>query len=108
MSSRSRGKSSSGVIRCRRALTRSGIPSRARQPITGKLVGRAVTGAVCHVYQHGNRFFPATGYPADALEAGRQLWVLHPSGDPLPEFAKRGRSSSLSHAARSAQRRPGH
>ncbi|MFM7135520.1 MAG: tRNA-uridine aminocarboxypropyltransferase [Planctomycetota bacterium] len=58
-----------------------------RPSSTGKLVGRAVTGAICHVYQRGNRFFPATGYPADAVEHGRELWVLHPSGDPLPERA---------------------
>ena len=56
-----------------------------RPSSTGKLVGRAVAGAVCHVYQRGNRFFPATSYPADALEPGRELWVLHPMGDPLPE-----------------------
>jgi len=58
-----------------------------RPSSTGKLVGRAVAGAACHVYQRGNRFFEATGYPAEALEAGRELWVLHPSGDPLPEPA---------------------
>jgi DTW domain-containing protein YfiP len=58
-----------------------------RPSSTGTLVGRVVTGAVCHVYQRGNRFFEATGFPADALEPGRELWVLHPSGDPLPEPA---------------------
>ena len=58
-----------------------------RPSSTGKLVGRAVAGAACHVYQRGNRYFEATGYPADALEPGRELWVLHPSGEPLPEPA---------------------
>jgi DTW domain-containing protein YfiP len=58
-----------------------------RPSSTGTLVGRVVTGAVCHVYQRGNRFFEARGFPADALERGRELWVLHPSGDPLPEPA---------------------
>jgi DTW domain-containing protein YfiP len=58
-----------------------------RPSSTGNLVGRAVAGTLCHVFQRGNRFFPETGYPADALEAGRDLWVLHPSGDPLPESA---------------------
>jgi DTW domain-containing protein YfiP len=58
-----------------------------RPSSTGTLVGRAVVNAACHVYERGNRFFPATGYPADALEPGRELWVLHPSGDPLPEPA---------------------
>ena len=58
-----------------------------RPSSTGKLVGRAVAGAACHVYQRGNRFFPATGYSADALQPERELWVLHPSGDSLPESA---------------------
>ena len=58
-----------------------------RPSSTGKLVGRAVAGATSHVYQRGNRFFPATGYPVDALEPERELWVLHPAGDPLPEPA---------------------
>ncbi|MFM1902624.1 MAG: hypothetical protein RLZZ440_524 [Planctomycetota bacterium] len=58
-----------------------------RPSSTGNLVGRSVTGAVCHVYQRGNRFFPETGYPADIHEHDRELWVLHPSGDPLPEPA---------------------
>ena len=56
-----------------------------RPSSTGMLVGRAVAGAACHVFQRGNQIFPATGYPADALEPGRHLWVLHPSGDQLPE-----------------------
>jgi DTW domain-containing protein YfiP len=58
-----------------------------RPSSTGKLVGRAVAGTVCHVYQRGNRFFEATGYPTDALAPGRDLWVLHPAGDPLPAAA---------------------
>jgi DTW domain-containing protein YfiP len=59
----------------------------SRPSSTGNLVGRAVAGAVCHVYQCKNRFFEATGYPADAVEPGRELWVLHPLGDPLPNAA---------------------
>jgi len=58
-----------------------------RPSSTGNLVGRAVAGTVCHVFQRGNRFFPETGYPADTCEHHRELWVLHPSGDPLPESA---------------------
>ena len=58
-----------------------------RPSSTGNLVGRAVAGAVCHVYQRGNRYFPETGYPADAPDDDRELWMLHPSGDPLPEPA---------------------
>jgi DTW domain-containing protein YfiP len=54
-----------------------------------------VAGTVCHVYQRGNRFFPETGYPADALAAGRELWVLHPSGDPLPPTAPADSTAQL-------------
>lgn len=46
-----------------------------------------MAGTACHVYQRGNRYFQATGYPADALKPGRELWVLHPTGDPMPEPA---------------------
>jgi DTW domain-containing protein len=55
-----------------------------RPSSTGNLVGRAVAGTVCHVFQRGNRYFPETGYPADTPDDDRELWVLHPSGDPLP------------------------
>lgn len=51
---------------------------------TGKLVARTVTGAACHVYQRANRFHPAAGFPANAIAAGEELWVLHPSGEALP------------------------
>lgn len=51
---------------------------------TGNLLGRAVVGAVCHVYQRLSRHFPATSLPADALEPDRPLWILHPGGEPLP------------------------
>lgn len=50
---------------------------------TGTLVARAVAGAVCHVYQRANRHFPASGLSADALEPDRELWILHPCGEPL-------------------------
>jgi len=66
-----------------------------RPSSTGKLLGRAVAKAACHVYQRGNRFFEATGYPADAVESGRELWVLHPSGDPLPDAPATDRAASL-------------
>ncbi|MFM7185507.1 MAG: tRNA-uridine aminocarboxypropyltransferase [Planctomycetota bacterium] len=51
---------------------------------TGTLVARAVTGATRHLFQRETRFFKATGFPADAVEPGRELWILHPGGDPLP------------------------
>lgn len=51
---------------------------------TGNLIARAVTNAACHVYERVSRHFPATGLPADALAADRELWILHPGGEPLP------------------------
>ena len=56
----------------------------SRPSSTGTLVVRAVTGAACHVYQRENRFFAASGFPAQAIEPDRELWILHPGGDPLP------------------------
>ena len=52
---------------------------------TGRLIARAVNGAACHVFQRATRFHPATGFAADSLEPGRELWILHPGGNPLPE-----------------------
>jgi DTW domain-containing protein YfiP len=51
---------------------------------TGNLIARAVTNAACHVYERVSRHFPATGLRADALAADRELWILHPGGEPLP------------------------
>ena len=51
---------------------------------TGRLITRTVRGAACHVYQRQTRFFPAAGFPIDAVEPGGELWILHPGGDPLP------------------------
>jgi DTW domain-containing protein YfiP len=55
---------------------------------TGSLIARAVTAAACHVYERVSRSFPATGVPADALEPGRELWILHPCGEPFPATAR--------------------
>ena len=52
---------------------------------TGRLIARAVTGAACHVFQRETRFHPATGFSAACVEPGRELWILHPGGDPMPE-----------------------
>jgi len=54
---------------------------------TGNLVARAVTGATCHVYQRATRFFTASGFKPESLDSSRELWILHPSGDPLPALA---------------------
>jgi DTW domain-containing protein YfiP len=51
---------------------------------TGRLVARAVTGAACHIYQRETRAHPAAGFPAAAGAGGREPWILHPDGDPLP------------------------
>lgn len=57
---------------------------------TGKLIARAVAGAACHVYQRETRFFPATGFPAHAVEPTGELWILHPSGEPIPTHQPAG------------------
>jgi DTW domain-containing protein YfiP len=51
---------------------------------TGNLIARAVSGAACHVYRKVSRLVPASGLRADAVEPDRELWMLHPSGEPLP------------------------
>jgi DTW domain-containing protein YfiP len=51
---------------------------------TGRLVARAIPGTACHIYQRETRFVPATGFPAHAHQPGRDLWILHPAGAPLP------------------------
>ena len=51
---------------------------------TGSLVARAVAGATCHVYQRVTRFCTGSGFERETLDTGRELWILHPSGDPLP------------------------
>lgn len=63
----------------------------AKPSSTGRLVGRVVTAATCHVYQRETRFHAASGFPTDAAAAGHQLSILHPSGEPLPaSFAPNG------------------
>ena len=56
---------------------------------TGNLIARAVTGVTCHVYQRLSRHFPASGLPPGAIEPDRELWILHPSGEPMPAVAPR-------------------
>jgi len=57
---------------------------RGKPSSTGNLVTRVVAGAACHVFQRESRFFSAMGFPVEAVEAGGELWILHPSGDPPP------------------------
>jgi DTW domain-containing protein YfiP len=54
---------------------------------TGRLVARAVRNAACHVYQRATRFHSATGFPVAAVAAGEDVWIMHPSGAPLPARA---------------------
>jgi hypothetical protein len=51
---------------------------------TGALVARAVDDATCHVYQRKTRFCPAAHFPVETLVPGGELWIPHPTGDPLP------------------------
>jgi hypothetical protein len=66
----------------------------ARPSSTGRLVARVVTGAACHVYQRANRFFPASGVPVAVVEPGRDLWIRHPGGAPLPVSPVAGTTTS--------------
>lgn len=50
---------------------------------TGRLIARVVPGSTLHFYGRANRFLPAEGFEPARLDAGRPLWILHPSGDPL-------------------------
>jgi len=50
---------------------------------TGMLVARVVEGATCHVYQRLNRSITPTSLSPQALEADREVWILHPQGEPL-------------------------
>lgn len=61
---------------------------------TGRLVARAVAGAASHVYQREDQFFPAAGFPVDAVEPGHELWILHPGGAPIPEATDRDHAST--------------
>ena len=63
---------------------------RGKPSSTGMLVGRAVRGAQCHTFERVSRYFPALGLPADAIEPGRELWILHPAGEPLPAGGEPG------------------
>jgi DTW domain-containing protein YfiP len=46
------------------------------------LVARVVTGVRSHIYQRQSRFFPPLGFPEAARTPGRELWIMHPAGEP--------------------------
>jgi len=56
----------------------------AKPTSTGRLVTRVVRNASSCLYQRQSRFFPAAGFPTESLDADRELWILHPTGAPLP------------------------
>jgi DTW domain-containing protein YfiP len=64
-----------------------------RPSSTGMLVTRAVAGAISHVYQRATRFFPASGFSLETADPHGELWILHPSGDPLPASATQAAGS---------------
>ena len=48
------------------------------------LVARVVAGARSHVYQRQSRFFPPSGFSEALRTPGRDLWIMHPAGEPAP------------------------
>ena len=62
---------------------------------TGRLIARTVEGSRCHVYQRDSRFFSASSLAAADLLPERELWVLHPLGEPMPSDEGMGRCVRL-------------
>lgn len=58
---------------------------RSKPSSTGRLVLRAIPAATGHDYQRASRFFPASGFPGETPRATADLWILHPTGQPLRE-----------------------
>jgi len=54
---------------------------------TGRLIARTVEGAMCHLYQRGNHFFPSAGLSPADLRPDRETWILHPHGEPVTPAA---------------------
>ena len=59
----------------------------AKPSSTGRLIARVVSGCTCHVYQRQNRYEVSPGLSPHALAADRELWILHPQGEPLSSCA---------------------
>lgn len=51
-----------------------------RPTSTGHLIGRALADSRCHLWQHEH---PVS--EQEVRRPGRELWVLHPAGGPMPE-----------------------
>jgi DTW domain-containing protein YfiP len=56
---------------------------------TGRLIARVVEGAKCHVYERLNRSIAPLSLSPQAFASDRELWVLHPHGEPLVSCAAR-------------------
>ena len=56
---------------------------------TGRLIARVVEGATCHIYERLNRSIAPVSLSPHALADDRELWILHPHGEPLVSCAAR-------------------
>lgn len=56
---------------------------------TGRLIARVVDGAACHVYERLNRSIAPLSLSPQAFASDRELWILHPHGEPLVSCAAR-------------------
>lgn len=54
---------------------------------TGSLIGRVVDNAMSHVYRRQSRIHDQGGPAPEAFAPGREIWVLHPRGEPIPAAA---------------------
>ncbi|NQW47194.1 MAG: DTW domain-containing protein [Planctomycetes bacterium] len=57
-----------------------------RPSSTGKLIERTVQGARCHLFQRETSRQAASCLAPAALLPDRELWILHPLGEPFPSM----------------------
>ena len=62
---------------------------------TGKLVERAVKGARCHVFDREKHRRGDEQLAAAIPRAGRELWILHPLGEPIPDRGTAGEQPAV-------------
>lgn len=55
-----------------------------RPSSTGKMIVRVVRGAVGHMFQRETRHDSASGVHEASLDPDRDVWILHPAGEPMP------------------------
>jgi DTW domain-containing protein YfiP len=61
---------------------------------TGTLIARVVDGAVAHVFQRERGLRSAAAWPTGTAGPRQALWILHPSGEPLPSLPSADGSAS--------------